>query len=168
MKVKKLTWLSLALSLSLILSYLETLISLPFSVVGMKLGLANMVVLVVLYTTGVKDAALVSASRVCLSALLFGSWLSLAYAAAGAVCSFLSMWVLKKGKFSPWAVSMVGGVVHNIAQISVASLLFRQSAVFSLLPPLLVAGVTTGLFVGIVASLFLHYIQKTELQKHLS
>ncbi len=152
MKTRRLTFLSLFVTLSLMISYLESLIPYP-GFPGMKPGLANAVTLWALYCLSPLDALIVSALRVLLSALLFGSALSLAYAAAGAALSFLVMFLLyRTRRFSPWSVSMAGGVCHNLAQIGVAMLLFRQSAIASLLPWLLPAGTVSGLCVGLLAA----------------
>jgi len=151
-KIRRLTFLSLSVALSLVISYLESLIPYPW-LPGMKLGLANIVTVWVLYCLSPLEALIVSALRVSLSALLFGSAMSLAYAAAGAAVSLLMMFLLSRtGRFSPWSVSVAGGVGHNIAQVFVAMLVFRQSAVLSLLPWLFPAGIVSGLCVGVLAA----------------
>lgn len=151
---KRLTWLSLLVSASLLLSYVEFLLPMPLAWPGMKIGLANVLVMLTLYRMGLVNALVVAVMRVGLSSLLFGTPLSFAYALAGSICSVLLMaLLLRMGKFSLWAVSMAGAVLHNTAQVAVAMIVFAQSAVLSFLPPLMLWGVVSGLVVGIIAYL---------------
>ena len=160
MKTRRLTLLSLFVTLSLVVSYVESLIPYP-GFPGMKPGLANAVTLWAMYCLSPLDALLVSALRILLSALLFGSAVSLAYAAAGAALSFLVMFLLYRcRRFAPWSISVAGGISHNLAQIGVAMLFFRQSAIASLLPWLLPAGAVSGLVVGLLAALVIARVGK--------
>ena len=118
MKVKRLTMLSVSVALAMVLSFLETLIPPLVAVPGVKIGLANIVSVFLLYTYGWREAAGVSIIRVCLSALLFGSALSLIYSASGALLSLIGMILAKKlPLFSAPSVSVLGGVLHNAGQI---------------------------------------------------
>ena len=89
METRKIARMGLLTALALILSYVESLIPAFVAVPGVKMGLANIVVVFALYTLGPGEAAIVSIIRVLLSSLLFGSILSLSYSAAGAVISLL-------------------------------------------------------------------------------
>ena len=116
--------LGLLLAFGLILGYVETVVAFPFGVQGMKLGLPNLAILLVLYLYGAREALLVNVCRVCLSAFLFGSLSSLLYSLAGALFSFLVMALLKKKPaFSVTGVSCAGGIAHNVAQLCVAVLI---------------------------------------------
>ena len=91
MNAKKLTTLSLSVALSLILSFVESQIPPLAAVPGVKIGLANIITVFLLYTYGAWHAGAVSVVRVLLSSLLFGSALSLLYSLSGSVVSFLIM-----------------------------------------------------------------------------
>ena len=98
METRKIARMGLLTALALILSYVESLIPAFVAVPGVKMGLANIVVVFALYTLGPGEAAIVSIIRVLLSSLLFGSILSLSYSAAGAIISLLSMIIMMKTK----------------------------------------------------------------------
>lgn len=143
-------------ALALIFSYIEFLVPLPIAIPGIKLGLANIVVLVCLYLLGEKYAFFINCTRIALAALLFGSLFSALYALAGGIISFAAMALLKKtGIFSVCGVSMAGGVFHNLAQLTVAALLVETARVFYYFPVLLLSGMATGIGIGVLATLIL-------------
>ena len=151
-------------ALALIFSYIEFLIPLPIAIPGIKLGLANIVVLVCLYALGERYAFLINVTRIALAALLFGSVFSALYALAGGLVSFAVMAVLKRTKrFSVCGVSMAGGVFHNMAQLAVAGLLVESAQVFYYFPVLLLSGMAAGIGIGILATLILRSIAKDSL-----
>lgn len=93
----------------------------PVPIPGVKLGLANVIVIIMLYFMDAKSAFFVSLIRVLLSGLLFAGFAGMLYSMAGALCSFAVMVLLQKtGKFSMIGVSVAGGIFHNIGQIVVA------------------------------------------------
>lgn len=152
-------------ALALIFSYIEFLIPLPIAIPGIKLGLANIVVLVCLYALGEKYAFLINVTRIALAALLFGSVFSALYALAGGLVSFAAMALLKRTKrFSVCGVSMAGGVFHNLAQLSVAGFLVESAQVFYYFPVLLLSGMATGIGIGVLATLMLRSIAKDALE----
>lgn len=154
MKTKKVALTGLLIALALILSYLESLVPMSFAVPGIKLGLPNLVVVFALYRLRPSVAAAISLIRVALVAILFGSVLSLAYSAAGAVCSFLVMLLLKKtGRFGCTGVSVAGAVTHNLAQIAAAAVLLETGALAWYLPVLLLSGTLAGVCIGLLAAL---------------
>ena len=141
-------------ALALIFSYVEVLLPLSAALPGIKLGLANIVILVALYTLGTGPALAVNVLRIFLSGLLFGNLFAIAYGLAGGLFSFLVMALLKKtGRFSITGVSMAGGVAHNAGQLVIAALLVENAGVFLYLPVLLIAGMVSGILMGIVAYL---------------
>ena len=154
MKTKKVALTGLLIALALILSYLESLVPMSFAVPGIKLGLPNLVVVFALSRLRPSVAAAISLIRVALVAILFGSVLSLAYSAAGAVCSFLVMLLLKKtGRFGCTGVSVAGAVTHNLAQIAAAAVLLETGALAWYLPVLLLSGTLAGVCIGLLAAL---------------
>ena len=157
MKTKKITVLAMCIALAMILSYVESLIPSP-GIPGVKMGLANIVVVFCLYRLGWKEAAGVSLLRVFLVSLLFGHAASLMYSAAGAVLSLLGMIGLKAtDRLSCVAVSVIGGVLHNVGQILVAWALMGPYVVYYL-PVLIVSGTVTGVLIGVLAGLIVKRI----------
>ena len=162
MKAKKTALYGILTALALILSYVESMLPLSFAVPGVKLGLPNIAIVFALYRLGDKDACIISLVRVLLVSILFGNVLSLAYSAAGAVLSLLSMILLKKsGRFSPTGVSVAGGVMHNAGQILAAMLLLETGRIAYYLPVLCVSGTIAGVCIGLVSGLLIKRV-KTE------
>lgn len=157
----KIAYMGLFLSFALILSYVESLVPFYFGVPGVKLGLANLAVLLALYRYGWKEALALNLARVFLSGFLFGNLFMVMYSMAGAAGSFLVMCLLKRAKgFSIIGVSMAGGVCHNIGQILVAYFVTRTAGVAFYLPVLLAAGLVTGLLIGLLAREAAKYMGK--------
>ena len=149
MSAKKITFLGFSLAVSLVLSYIESLIPFFFGVPGMKLGLANAAVCSLLYLTSWKKAAAVNLLRILLSGLLFGNVFSIVYSLGGAVCSLLIMVLLKRvPKLSPILVSVCGGMMHNVGQILVAIFVMHSVYLVYYLPFLLTSGAVTGALIG--------------------
>lgn len=153
--------MGLLLAFAIILSYVELLIPFEIGIPGVKLGLANLAVLICLYTAEFRDAFLLTTVKAVICGFLFGNPVMILYSLAGAVCSFAVMAVMVKvNKFHVPIVSVAGGVLHNTGQILVAYLLIDTYAVFYYLPFLLLAGGVTGVLIGITAALVLPYVQK--------
>lgn len=163
MKTKKLTLSALLCTVALMLSYIESLIPPFFAVPGIKLGLANMVIVFVLYRMGWKYAVAVSLLRVALSTLLFSGVLTLFYSVAGALVSLLLMMLFKRlGLFSEVGISVIGGISHNAAQIGVACLIMETSQIVYYLPVLIISGTITGVLIGIGGALLIKKLKLRE------
>lgn len=146
------------IALAMILSYIEVLIPINFGIQGVKLGLANLVVFILLYTEGIMGAAMVSILRILLVSFSFGNAYSLLYSLTGGILSLVIMILCKKTKlFSKIGVSMMGGVSHNIGQVFIASLVLGNAA-FYYLPALLVAGLITGGVNGLLGKRILMHL----------
>lgn len=147
---KKVAYFGVLLSLSLILSYVESLFPFGFGIPGVKLGLANLVTMIALFCLGARQATLLSVLRVVLSGILFGNVFAIVYSLSGAAFSLIIM-ILLKGtkKFSVLGVSIAGGVTHNIGQIILATFLMENKAFFYYIPVLLIVGTVTGMLIGI-------------------
>ncbi len=140
-------------ALALILSYVELLIPINFGIPGAKLGLANLVIVVVLYRNGWKEAFLLSVVRIVLAGFMFTNLFSILYSLAGGILSLGVMSLLKwKNIFSVTGVSIAGGVSHNVGQLLVAMAVVETYQVGWYLPALLIAGVLTGLLIGILSA----------------
>lgn len=149
---KKVAFLGVFLALALIFSYIETWIPNVFGVPGIKLGLANIVIVILLFRFGTKEAYGISVARVILAGFLFGNLASILYGLAGAMLSLTVMLLLKKtGKFKVITVSAVGGICHNVGQLIVAILVLENYRISYYLPVLLISGLVTGILIGIVA-----------------
>ena len=139
-------------ALALIFSYVETLIPINFGIPGAKLGLANLVIVIVLYKTGGKEALLLSVTRIVLSGFLSGNLFAILYSLAGGLFSLAVMGLVKRRKsFSIIGVSMAGGVTHNIGQLIVAMLVVETYQVGYYLPVLMLAGLATGTLIGVIS-----------------
>ena len=151
-KAQSVALTGVCVALALGLSYLEVILPpIVAAVPGVKIGLANVVVLVLLYRFGVWRAALVSALRILLMFLLFGNVLSLLYSVAGATLSIALMFALKQtGLFSRVVVSSLGGVAHNVGQILMAILLLGVAEMGYYLIVLAITGCVFGAVVGLI------------------
>lgn len=144
-----------------ILSYIETLIGFCLGVPGVKLGIANIAVLVTLYRYNGRSAAAVNFVRILVVGLLFGNMFSIVFSIFGAFISLMFMIVIKKtDKFSILGTSAVGGVGHNMGQALAAMFIVDSYSVTYYIPVLFIAGIVTGILVGMVANVILYYVPK--------
>lgn len=154
---KKLALIGVLAAVAMILSYIEALLPPIYSAVpGIKLGLANIAVIFALYSINLKSAALISAIKVFLSALLFGSVTSFIYSFSGAVLSLVMMALMKKSTlFSPVGVSVAGAVMHNVGQVLCAIIILGTAEIGYYLTFLSVSAVVSGMLVGLVSALLI-------------
>lgn len=161
--------LGFLLALALILSYVESLIPFSFGIPGIKLGLPNLIVLLLLYegmgndgaAAGGRAALLVNGLRIVLAGFLFSNLYAILYALAGAAFSFAAMYFGRRMRcFSMVGVSVLGGVFHNIGQLIVAMAVVETFAVAYYVPFLLAAGTVTGALLGFVGMQLLPYLRR--------
>lgn len=163
----KITAIGMLTALAMVLGFVETLIPINLGVPGMKLGLANLIVIITLYLIDVKTAVTVSLLRIGLIAMTFGNISMMFYSIAGAALSLLCMILFKKiNGFSMVGISIIGGIMHNVGQIICAAFVVRTNGVFTYLPVLMFAGVISGMLIGIAASLVLVRV-KPILKQHV-
>lgn len=165
MEMKRLTTLSILLALSIILSVVDSMISslvIPF--VGVKLGLANVVTLIIMYKFNNKDAFILAVTRILLVALIRGSAVqTLAMSLSGGLLAYLLMLVTKKTNiFSLIGVSVSGAVGHSIGQILMAIIWVSQITVGFVLPYVLLLSVVTGVFTGIISRQTLRVLKNVQ------
>ena len=160
MSLKKLTLLSLFTTISLAVYAIESAVPPLVPIPGIKLGLANIVTLVLLRRFRAGDALLVLCCRILLSALLFGQALSLLYSLAGGLASLLVMWLVMKLLRKQWIflTGAMGGLTHNTGQLLTAWMITATDGVFAYLPFLVFSGVITGLFTGLCAGFLDKYL----------
>ena len=152
-------------ALALIFSYIETLIPIQFGVPGIKLGLANLIIVIVLYKTDWREALLLSVVRIILAGFIFGNLFSIVYSLAGGILSLAVMALLKRtDQFSVAGISIAGGVCHNIGQLIVAMVVVETYQVGYYLPVLLIAGLITGAVIGAIAGEVLKRIRDLSFQ----
>ena len=146
----------LLLALAVLFGYVEAIIPVPMPVPGMKLGLANIVIVTILYLAGWKEAIVISALRVLIIGALFGNLFSITYGLAGTALSILGMALVKRtGKFSVISVSALGGVLHNCGQILVATIVVIGFPWKWYLPVLMLAGLGAGVVTGFLNQLII-------------
>lgn len=154
LKVKRIAFAGMLVALAFVLSFVEYMIPIHLGIPGVKLGLANLVVVVSLYTLGEKQSFVISMIRVLLVAFTFGNLSALMYAAGGAILSFGVMVAAKKSNFfGVNGVSVLGGIFHNIGQIVVAAFIVENARLFYYLPILLLSGVLAGFLIGILSGM---------------
>lgn len=160
MSVKKLTALAVFTTISLAIYAVESAIPPLVPIPGIKLGLANIVTLILLQCTSAKDALLVLIARILLSSLLFGQALSLLYSLAGGALSLLLMAVTAKllQKKLTFLTGAVGGLAHNLGQLLIAWSITATPGVLAYLPFLILSGILTGLFTGLCAGFSIKYL----------
>lgn len=155
-KTQRLSALALTVAAAMLLSFIESRLPSFTAIPGIKVGLANIAVTFALYKLGTREAAVVSAVRVILVSLLFGSLVSMLYGLAGAILSLALMCLLRHiSPLSPIGVSVAGGVAHNLGQIAIACLLLRTAAIFCYLPVLILTGTVAGIVTGIASGLLI-------------
>ena len=163
----KVAYMGMFACLAMILSYVESLIPFYFGIPGMKLGLTNLVVLVVLYFVGEKEALGINLLRILLVGFLFGNGFSICYSLAGGILSFVAMILFKKiPGIHLMLVSAAGGIFHNVGQLLVAAIIVSNWNLLYYFPFLLVGGVLSGSIIGLLSGLVLKRLQPiTSIQK---
>ncbi len=160
---KRIAYLGVFTALAFVFSYIEFLLPLNFGVPGIKLGLANLVVIVALYMINVRAACLLSFVRILLMGLTFGNMASMIYSLAGGMLSLVIMILAKWGNvFSVTGVSVLGGVSHNVGQIIIAILVVETKSLLYYLPVLIISGTVTGALIGILASILIRHLNKAK------
>lgn len=154
-------WGAMVTALALIFSYVESLIPINFGIPGIKLGLANLAIVIAFVLLGGKKAYVISVIRILLAGFLFGNLMSISYSLAGGVLS-LAIMLLMYYKFgmSLLSVSIAGGIAHNIGQLLVAMAVVENLNLIYYAPALLISGALTGLVIGILSKMILPVIKK--------
>lgn len=161
MKAKRVAIYGMLIALAFLLSYIESIIPLPIPIPGIKLGLANLVVISGLYTMGAKEAFVLSVIRIVLVGFTFGSPATMLFSLAGGILSWMLMALFYKTKLlSITGVSIIGGVTHNIGQILMAVWIVKNVMLIYYLPFLLLSGAVTGTIIGLLGSVMVQRIME--------
>ncbi len=168
-KTFRMVILSLFVAQSLVLYVVEGMLPVPFIAPGAKLGLANLITVIALYALPrKKDVCLILLLRIILATAFGGGINAFFYSVAGAVLSLGVMMLLKQnGKFSLLGISAAGSVFHNLGQVIVASAIVENIKIMLYLPVLTVAGMGTGILIGVTAWLTLRHLQKLPVYKRM-
>lgn len=162
--IKKTAFMGLFCAVALLLGYVESLLPVFVAIPGVKLGLANAVIVVVLFLLGDKPAFAINVLRVILSSILFGSMVGFIYSLAGALLSFLVMDLLKRTKrFSVISVSIAGGIFHNVGQILVAMVVLNTVKIGWYFAVLWFFGLLSGALLGVLSALIIKRLGKMHL-----
>ena len=160
----RIVFIGLLVSQALALYTIESMIPVPFIAPGAKLGLANLITVVALYTLDSKrDVFLVIILRLLLATMIGGTLSTFIYSVSGAILSYFAMILVKellKDKVSIIGVSATGAFFHNVGQLVVASAMVENIAIMLYLPILSVAGIGTGIFIGITANFIVKHLSK--------
>ena len=159
MKTKQVVLCGLMTALMLVLGYVESLLPLPGGMPGMKLGLANSVLIYGVYMLPLPLAWVLMGLKVGLSALLYGNGVAALFSLAGGMMSMAGMSLLRR-QFSPVAVSAVGGMLHNVGQVLVAMALLHTPGLLGYMALLMAVGLGTGLVTGLAAQLTMRHLHK--------
>ncbi len=146
--------MAMLLALAVIMGYLEALIPVTPAIPGIKLGLANFVIVLVMYLFSIREAALISVLRIILVGFLLSNMSMILYSLAGTVLSLTVMALIKRNRhFSLYGVSMAGGIMHNVGQLLVAGALMGFQAILWYVPFLLAAGLLAGILIGFLVKI---------------
>ena len=157
----KVAYFGVFTALALIFSYVESLIPIHFGIPGVKLGLANLIIVIALYKMSIKEAYILSIVRIVLAGFMFGNLFAILYSLAGGMLSLGVMCILKQtDKFSIFGVSMAGGVFHNIGQLFMAMIVLESISIGYYFPVLLISGLVTGLVIGLISNEMMKRLKK--------
>jgi len=151
----------LLIALAMVLSFVESLIPIPIPVPGVKLGLANLVTVAGLYLVGIPGTICVTLLRIVLVGFSFGNPYSMLYGLSGSFVSLLVMSAARKYRlFSVVGISVLGGIFHNIGQITFAAVIVQTQGLYYYLPALLLAGCIAGVLIGILGGIMVERMGK--------
>ncbi|MDR1159366.1 MAG: Gx transporter family protein [Syntrophomonadaceae bacterium] len=162
-RTRKMVFIAMLVGLSMVLSYLERLLPLSFTIPGIKLGLANLVILAGMYLLTFRQALALVLLKCFMTAWVFGSFSAFLYSVTGSFLSFCLMSVLLYGsrfKINIIIVSIIGALGHNFGQIMVAAVVIKSTKIFYYAPVLALAGVITGMIIGFCVRSFLFYVSE--------
>lgn len=150
-RTKRISLLALFISFAMILGYIESLIPIAIGIPGVKIGLPNLVIVIVLYQLTELDGWIVDFFRIIIVGLLFGNLFSICFSMVGGILSYLIMCILHRFKCHILTSSIAGGITHNIGQFVVALFLIKNNLLWYYYPWLMLTGLAAGVCNGILA-----------------
>lgn len=164
MNTKTIAHIGVFTSMALVLSYLERLIPPIVPIPGVKLGIANIIILITIYLLNNKDAFIILLLKVTLVSLLFTGVTGFIYGLFGGTLSYLFMIIFKKTNlFSIVGVSIIGSVMFNVGQIIASTIFIRNIYIFYYLPILIFFGLISGTLTGIISHYTISKLKKAKL-----
>jgi len=152
-RTKRIALCGMFTALAFGLSYIEMILPLDFAVPGIKLGLANLVILIALYNFRPMDALAINCVRVILAGMLFGNVVALSFSITGAICSFFVMYLIKRlTEMHIIVVSLLGAITHVLAQLLVGLFYYSPKVIFYYSFFLIISAFVTGIIIGILAN----------------
>jgi len=162
-ELKRAAMISILASVAVVLGIVESFIPFAIAVPGAKLGLGNIMVVTCLYFFRGRDAVSLIVLKTLLTSFILGTFSTFLFSLFGALASFFVMFVIMrfgKDTFSLVAISIVGGIAHNLGQLGAAAIVLGSTTIFYYLPLLFISGIVTGVFVGIAATYLVESIKK--------
>lgn len=157
----KVAYFGVFTALALIFSYVESLIPIQMGIPGVKLGLANLIIVIALYKMNMKETFILSIVRIVLAGFMFGNLFAILYSLAGGMLSLSVMCILKRtDRFSIFGISMAGGVFHNIGQLLMAMIVLESISIGYYFPVLLISGLVTGFVIGVISNEMMKRLKK--------
>ena len=166
LKTKKIIIMALLLAIALTIFMIEAQIPPIVPIQGVKLGLANIITLVIMYYIGSKEVVCILLMRITIGSIFSGQIISFSYSLIGGILCLIAMLVFKnifKGNVYIPLVSVIGAVAHNIGQILVAVFLTNSTKIFYYLPILILSGIITGFFIGYIV----YYLSRRKILKNI-
>ena len=165
-KTQRMSYISLLSAQAVILGLVENSIPVPFAFApGAKLGVANLIVIIAIYTLPLKDSFKVLMMRLLMTTLLGGTLSTFMYSFMGALLSYLGMLLIKtlgRSQVSVIGVSATGGMLHNLGQLLVASFIAQTWTVLMYLPVLSFFGILSGMAIGIAANYLMEHVHTVQ------
>lgn len=158
MKTRKITLISVLLTISIIIQITENSLPLIPGIPGGKIGFTNIITILCIYLFDTKTSFIISVLRPVIACLIYGGLIQLLYGLSGSILSFAIMVLMMKGKnnFSYMGVSISGAVAHNFAQTTIAVILYSNIYIYTYLPPLLILSIISGYFTGFCSTIIIH------------
>ena len=157
---KKVSVIGLFTAMALLLSCIENILPFRTGIPGIKLGIANLIIVIAFYFLPSGEVLSISLLRVFFLSVFSGSPFTTAFSFTGAIASFFAMYIsYRRNSFSPVGISILGGVTHNLAQLLISALLLNTPAFLWYSPVLLISGIITGLINGLIATKIIHTVK---------
>ena len=157
---KKVSVIGLFTAMALLLSCIENMLPFRTGIPGIKLGIANLIIVIAFYFLPSGEVLSISLLRVFFLSVFSGSPFTAAFSFTGAIASFFAMYIsYRRNSFSPVGISLIGGVTHNLAQLLISAFLLNTPAFLWYSPVLLISGIITGLINGLIAIKIIHTVK---------
>lgn len=157
---KKVSVIGLFTAMALLLSCIENLLPFRTGIPGIKLGIANLIIVIAFYFLPSREVLSISLLRVFFLSVFSGSPFTAVFSFTGAIASFFAMYIsYRRNSFSPVGISILGGVTHNLAQLLISALLLNTPAFLWYSPVLLISGIITGLINGLITIKIIHTVK---------